>query len=244
MYKLPLTSCIAGAPIIPCSGHFLPHIRNCHKLPTTAPKTTATTLACSLTSQLPTASTHAASITASHALDRQLSKLSSTPTVDFVDTIEFLDAASFTSAAEFPTVPLCHPSIVSSSLGQSSPKPQLSSAYCCVSCCVLPRTQSTDFCYCHTSCHLVATIQLCFSSAYTLMDFNPVTNLPHQKEVDVLVKPSLKHLYPKSAPLFIVQDCPNTTFRPCSYFHPECRPLILQCQANIFFVSSCPKPKP
>jgi hypothetical protein len=97
-------------------------------------------LACSLTSQLPTASTHAASITASHALDRQLSKLSSTPTVDFVDTIEFLDAASFTSAAEFPTVPLCHPSIVSSSLGQSSPKPQLSSAYCCVSCCVLPRT--------------------------------------------------------------------------------------------------------
>jgi hypothetical protein len=122
-----------------------------------------------------------------------------------------------------------------------SPNSRQHTAALVVVCC---RAQSTDFCYCHTSCHLVATIQLCFSSAYTLTDFNPVTNLPHQKEVDVLVKPSLKHLYPKSAPLFIVQDCPNTTFRPCSYFHPECRPLILQCQANILFVSSCPKPKP
>jgi len=40
----------------------------------TTPRTAATALACSPTSQLSTASTHAASITASHALDRPLSK--------------------------------------------------------------------------------------------------------------------------------------------------------------------------
>jgi hypothetical protein len=175
-YKLPLTSCTAGAPIIPCSGQLLPHIRNCRKLPITAPRTAATALACSPTSQLPIASTHAASITASHALDGSLSKLSSAPAADFVD------AAEFASAAEFPTVSLCHPSTVSSSLGQSSPKPQLSSAHCCASCCVLPHTHAADFRYCHAGCHPVATIQQCFSSAYTLTDFNPVTNLRHQKK--------------------------------------------------------------
>jgi len=95
--------------------------------------------------------------------------LSSAPAADFID------AADLTSAAEFPTVPLCHPSTVSSSLGQSSPKPQLSLAYCCASCCVLPHTHSADFRYCHASYHPVATIQQCFSSSYTLMDFNPVT---------------------------------------------------------------------
>jgi len=67
-------------------------------------------------------------------------------------------AADLTSAAEFPTVPLCHPSIVSSNLGQSSPKPQLSSAYCLASCCVLPHTHSADFHYCHAGCHPVATV--------------------------------------------------------------------------------------
>jgi hypothetical protein len=76
------------------------------------------------------------------------------------------------------------------------PSPRLSPTYCWASCCVLPHTHAADFCYCHASCHLVATIQQCFSSAYSLMYFNPVTNLPHQKEVDVLVEPSLKHLYP------------------------------------------------
>jgi len=152
------------------------------QLPITAPRTAATALACSPTSQLPTASTHAASVTASHALDRLLSKLSSAPAADFVDAAdftsaaEFLDAADFTSAAEFPTVPLCHPSTVSSSLEQSSPKPQLSSAYCLASCCVLPHTHSADFRYCHASCHPVATVQQCFSSAYALTDFNPVTD--------------------------------------------------------------------
>jgi hypothetical protein len=166
-YKLPLTSCTAGAPIIPCSGHLLPNIRNCRKLSITAPRTAATALACSPTSQLPTASTHVASVTASHALDRPLSKLSSALAVDFVD------------AAEFPTVSLYHPSTVSSSLGQSSPKPQLSSAYCCASCCVLPHTRSADFHYCHASCHPVATVQQCFLSAYTLTDFNPVTPMAH-----------------------------------------------------------------
>jgi len=175
-------------------------------------------------------------------LDRPLSKLSSAPAADFVDAAEFLDAADFTSAAEFPTVPLCHPSTVSSSLEHSSPKPQLSSAYCLASCCVLPHTHSADFRYCHAGCHPVATVQQCFSSAYALTDFNPVTNLPHQKEVDVLVEPSLKHLCPKSAPLFTVQDCPHTTSRLCPYFHPEFRPPILRCQANILFVSSCQNP--
>lgn len=67
--------------------------------------------------------------------------LSSIPAVDFVD------AADLIGAAEFPTVPLCHPSIASSSLVQSSPKSQLSSAYCCASCCVLPHTHSADFRY-------------------------------------------------------------------------------------------------
>jgi len=76
-----------------------------------------------------------------------------------------------------PTVSLCHPSTVSSSLGQSLPKPQLSSAYCCASCCVLPHTHSADFRYCHASCHPVATVQQCFSSAYALTDFNPVTGI-------------------------------------------------------------------
>jgi len=170
-YKLPLTSCTAGAPIIPCSGQLLPHIRNCRKLPITTPRTAATTLACSPTSQLPIASTHAASVTASHALDRPLSKLSSARAVDLVD------AAEFASAAEFPTVSLCHPNTVSSSLGQSSPKPQLSSTHCCASCCVLPHTHVADFRYCHAGCHLVATVQQCFLSAYTLTDFNPVTDI-------------------------------------------------------------------
>jgi len=141
------------------------------KLLITAPRTAATALACSPTSQLPTASTHAASVTASHALDRPLSKLSSAPAADFVDAVEFA------SAAEFPTVSLCHPSTVSSSLGQSSPKPQLSSAHCCASCCVLPHTHVADFRYYHAGCHPVAIVQQCFSSAYTLMDFNPVTDI-------------------------------------------------------------------
>jgi hypothetical protein len=176
-YKLPLTSCTTGAPIIPCSSQLLPHIRNYRKLPITAPRTAATALACSPTSQLPTVSTHAASITALHALDRPLYKLSSAPAADFVDAVEFLDAAEFASAAEFPTVSLCHPSTVSSSLGQSSPKPQLSSAHCCASCCVLPHTHAADFRYCHEGCHPVATVQQCFSSAYTLTDFNPVTDI-------------------------------------------------------------------
>jgi hypothetical protein len=44
------------------------------KLPITAPRTAAIALPCSPTSQLPTTSTHAASVTASHALDRRLSK--------------------------------------------------------------------------------------------------------------------------------------------------------------------------
>jgi len=137
------------------------------QLSITASRTAATALACSPTSQLPTASIHAASVTASHALDRPLSKLSSALAADFVD------------AAEFPTISLCHPSIVLSSLGQSSPKPQLSSAYCCVSCCVLPHTHSADFCYCHASCQPVATVQQCFLSAYTLTDFNHVTPMAY-----------------------------------------------------------------
>ena len=49
--------------------------------------------------------------------------LSSAPAANFVDAAEFLDAADLTNAAKFPTVPLCHPNIVSSSLGQSLPKP-------------------------------------------------------------------------------------------------------------------------
>ena len=103
--------------------------------------------------------------------------LSSAPAADFIDAAEFLDAADFTSAAEFPTVSLCHPSTVSSSLGQSSPKPQLSSAHCCL----LPHTHAADFYYCHAGCHPVATVQQCFSSAYAWTDFNPVT--PRMKVV-------------------------------------------------------------
>jgi len=164
------------------------------------------------------------------------------PDLSLVLAADFVNAADLTSAAEFPTVPLCHPSIVSSSLGQSSPKSQLSSSYCCASCCVLPHTHSIDFRYCHVSCRPIATIQQCFSSAYTLMDFNPVTNLPDQKEVDVLVELSLKHLCPKSAPIFTVKDCPHTTSRLCLYFHPECHPPILRCQVDIPFVNSCQNP--
>ena len=51
-----------------------PH-KKLSQLPITASKTAATALACSPTSQLPTASTHAVSVTASHALDRPLSQL-------------------------------------------------------------------------------------------------------------------------------------------------------------------------
>jgi hypothetical protein len=76
----------------------LPHIRNCRKLPITAPKTAAIALACSPISQLPTASTHAASVTASHALDRPLSKLSSAPAADFVDAAELLTHTAAKSA--------------------------------------------------------------------------------------------------------------------------------------------------
>ena len=140
----------------------LPHIRNCRKLPITAPKLPQLHWHV-LTSQLPTASTHAAGVTASHALDRPLSKLLSAPVADFVD------------AAEFPIVSSCHPNTVSSSLGQSSPKSQLSSTHCRASCCVLPHTHAADFRYCHAGCHPVATVQQCFSSAYALTDFNPVT---------------------------------------------------------------------
>jgi len=84
-------------------------------------------------------------------------------------------AADLISAAKFPTVPLCHPITVSLSLVQSSPKSQLSSAYCCASYYVLPHTHSADFRYYNVSCHPIATIQQCFSSTYSLMDFNPVT---------------------------------------------------------------------
>jgi len=50
-----------------------PH-KKLSQLPITVPRTAATALACSPTRQLPIASTHAASVTASHALDRPLSK--------------------------------------------------------------------------------------------------------------------------------------------------------------------------
>ena len=86
-----------------------------------------------------------------------------------------IDIVDLISAAEFLTVPLCHPNIVLSSLGQSSPRSQFSSAYCCTSCCVLPHIYSADFRYCYTSCHPVATIQQCSSLALPLTDFNPVT---------------------------------------------------------------------
>ncbi|KAG6782220.1 hypothetical protein POTOM_011614 [Populus tomentosa] len=193
------------------------------QLPITSPRTAATALACSPTSQLPIASTHAANVIASHALDRPLSKLSTAGADDSIDAVEFhrhcrshqccriphcpivssqhcfikpwtvrcpsyrqpplqilsmlpnsIDTADLISAAEFPTVSSCHPSTISSSLGQSSPKSQLSSAYCCASCCVLPYTHYADFRYCHASCHPVVTIQQCSTLAYALTDFNPV----------------------------------------------------------------------
>ena len=50
-----------------------PH-KKLSQLPITVPRTAATALACSPTRQLPIASTHAASVTASHVLDRPLSK--------------------------------------------------------------------------------------------------------------------------------------------------------------------------
>ncbi|KAJ6858324.1 hypothetical protein NC652_040791 [Populus alba x Populus x berolinensis] len=59
------------------------------QLSITAPRNVATALACSLTSQLPTASIYTASIIASHALDSPLSKLSSAPAADFIDAAEF-----------------------------------------------------------------------------------------------------------------------------------------------------------
>jgi hypothetical protein len=76
-----------------------------------------------------------------------------------------------------PNSPLSHCVILAlfrQALDNPRPKSQLSSAYCCASCCVLSRTHSANFRYCHTSYHPVATIQQCFSSAYTLTDFNPV----------------------------------------------------------------------
>ena len=105
----------------------LPHIRNCRKLPITAPKLPQLHWHV-LTSQLPTASTHAASVTASHALDRPLSKLSSTPAADFVDAAEFLDAAELlthTAAESANAHARCHcrcmlpflPVVFTSSLG-------------------------------------------------------------------------------------------------------------------------------
>ena len=82
----------------PMFCQLLPHIRNCRKLPITAPKIAATALACSPTSQLPTASTHAASVTASHALDRPLSKLLSAPVADFLDVAKLLTHTAAESA--------------------------------------------------------------------------------------------------------------------------------------------------
>jgi len=100
-YKLPLTPCTAGAPIIPCSGQLLPHIR-----------TAATALVCSPTSQLPTASTHAASVTVLHALDRPLSKLLSAPAADFVDVAEHqpcpAESLTHTVAESAKTHARCH----------------------------------------------------------------------------------------------------------------------------------------
>jgi len=74
-----------------------PH-KKLSQLPITAPRTAATALACSPTSQLPTTSTHAVSVTASHALDRLLSKLSSAPAADFVDAAESLTHTAAESA--------------------------------------------------------------------------------------------------------------------------------------------------
>jgi len=121
------------------------------------------TMPLSMHAAIPASSVYAKSRTAYYP------DLSSAPAANFVD------AANLISAVKLPTVPLCHPNTVSSSLGQSSPKSQLLSVCCCASCCVLPQTHSVDFRYCHASCHPIATIQQCFSLAYTMTDFNPMT---------------------------------------------------------------------
>jgi len=199
----------------------LSHIRNCRKLPITAPKTATTALVCS---HKPTAhcqrnclaclgssavqvivssccrfcrrcrivDTHCCRICqrpcmmplSMHAAIPDSSvyvkfRTAYCPDFSSAPAANFIDAADLTSAAEFPTVPLCHPSTVSSSLEQSSPKPQLSLAYCLASCCVLPHTHSADFRYCHAGCDPVAIVYQCFSSTYALTDFNPVTSRFH-----------------------------------------------------------------
>jgi hypothetical protein len=186
------------------------------KLLITAPKTAATALACSPTSQLPTASTHVVNVTASHALDRPLSKFGFVaehqpcPAESLMYTtaestnshaqchcrciLPFLPVV-FTPSLGLPIIqtyrqpllpissvlsnsPLSHcviPTLFRQALDNPRPKSQLLSVYYCASYCVLPPTHSADFRYCHASCHPIATIQQCFSLAYTMTDFNPMT---------------------------------------------------------------------
>ena len=108
------------------------------------------------------------------------SDLSSAPTVDFVDAAEFINVVDLISAAEFDIVLLCHSNTVSSSLGhsivQTYHQPLLS---------ILSTLLNLTL--------LLNSLMLSNSTLFTVSkpalfcqctpdEFNPVTNLPHQKK--------------------------------------------------------------
>jgi len=108
-------------------------------------------------------------------------ELSSTPTADFVNAAEFIDVVDLISAAEFDVIPLCHSSNISLSLGQS-----IFQAYRQPLLLIL-LTMSNSTLLLNLSTLSIPTLSTVSKPTLfrqrTSNEFNPVTNLPHQKKL-------------------------------------------------------------
>jgi len=102
-------------------------------------------------------------------------ELSSTLTADFVNAAEFIDVVDLISAAKFDTIPLCHSSNISLSLGQSIVQTYRQPLL------MILLTLSNSTLLLNLSTLSIPT--LCTFRQRTSDEFNPVTNLPHQKKL-------------------------------------------------------------
>jgi hypothetical protein len=121
-----------------------------------------------------------------------------------------------------PNSPLSHCVILAlfrQTLGNPHPSPnsRQHTASLAVVCC---RTHFADFRYCHVGCHPVATVQQCFSSAYALTDFNPVT-----RTIFIGKNKDYSRNKWEWCPALVASKCSFTNDNPCLQplsSHPSC----------------------
>lgn len=162
------------------------------------------------------------------------SDLSSAPTIDFVDAAEFINVVDLISAAKFDIVLLCHSNIVSSSLGhsivQTYHQPLLPILSTLLNLTLLLNSSMLS------NSTLSTVSKLALFCQCTPNEFNPVTNLPHQKK-STSSSNQFWSTFVSSLYTITVQGRPHTTSWFWPYSHPEWYPSILQCQADILVIN-------